>query len=200
MKQKAGHSIKKRVTNAFGFFGYLLCFLQWFWAVILYLSVIQSAVLFVSPRANEPIEQPHHVAVTPPSSSEMIIAVIVVVVMVAITIYALFKIPIGIVKTGNKVVHKTAETMAPMVIRAQHKKDTKRVHAKITSKLILAIKLLLIVIPVVLTAASGLLEKQPLDYSIVMTIGWTLACLSVVFFAIQYVLARLLHVKTSDLW
>jgi hypothetical protein len=45
-----------------------------------------------------------------------------------------------------------------------------------------------------------LLEKQSLDYSIVMTIGWVLACLGVVFFAIQYAIAGLFHVKMSDLW
>lgn len=130
----------------------------------------------------------------------MIIAAIVVAIMVAITIYAFVKIPIGIVKTGNKIVHRTAETMTPVVIKAQHKKDTKKFHARITTKLTLAIKSLLIVIPVALTAASGLLEKQSMDYSIVMTVGWVLACLGVAFFVIQYALADLFRVKTSDLW
>ncbi len=200
MTQRAGRSIKKNIANFFGSFGYLFCFSQWFWTVILYFSVIQSAALFISPNVNKQVEQPSNLTLTPPSSSDVIIVAIIVAVMVVITIYALIKIPMGIVKTGNKVIHRTAETMAPVVIRAQHKKDTKKFHAKITSKLMLAIKLLLIVIPVALAAASGLLEKQPLDYSIVMTIGWALACLSIVFFAVQYALAGLFHIKMSDLW
>lgn len=200
MKQRAGFSIKKNIANFFGSFGYLFCFLQWFWAVILYFSVIQSVILFVSPKANEQIEQPHNLTFALPDSTAMIITAIVVVVMVAITIYIFAKIPVSIVKTSNKIVHKTAETMTPVVIKAQHKKDTKKFHAKITAKLILMIKLLLIIIPIALTAASGLLEKQSMDYSIVMIIGGTLACLSAVFFALQYALAGLFHIKMSDLW
>jgi hypothetical protein len=199
MKQGTGHSIKKNIANFFGSFGYLLCFLQWFWAIILYFSVIQSAALFISPNITRQVEQPHSLTFALPGLSEMIIAAIIVAIMVAVTIYALIKIPLGIVKTGNKIVHRTAETMTPVVIKAQHKKDTKKIHTKITSKLTLVIKLLLIIIPIALAAASGLLEKQSLDYSIVMVIGWALACLSVAAFAIQYTIAGLFHVKMSDL-
>lgn len=90
--------------------------------------------------------------------------------------------------------------MAPIVIKVQHKKDTKKLHARLTSKLILAIKLLLVVIPIALTAASGLLEKQSIDYPIAIVVGCGLAGFSVAFFAFQYVLAGLLRVKMPGLW
>jgi hypothetical protein len=200
MEQKTEHIIRKNFSNFFGSFGYLFCFLQWLWVVMLYFSVVQSATLLISPNADKQVEQSPSFTFALPDSSEIIILVIVMTVMIAVTIYVLIKIPMSIVKTSNKIVHKTAETMTPIVIKAQHKKDTKRFHAKITSTLMLAIKLLLVVAPVMLTVASGLLEKQSIDYSIAMLIGGGLACFSAVFFAIQYSLANLLHVKASDLW
>ena len=137
---------------------------------------------------------------TVPDPVGTIILVVVVVVMVAITIYALISIPRSIVRTSNKLVHRTAETIAPLVIKAQHKQDTKRIRITITSRLALGIKAFLIVIPIALTAASRLLEKQPIDYQIAMIVGCGLACFSIMFFAAQYLLAKILHVKISDLW
>ena len=200
MKQRTERNAKKNTANFFGSFGYLLCSLQWFWVVMLYFSVIQSMALLVSPHAGKQVEQPPGFTFALPGPLEAIILTIVAATMVGVTLYALIKIPMSIVKTGNKVVRTTAETVAPMVINVQHKKDTKKFHAKITSRLILAIKLLLIIIPLAFTMASGLLEKQSIDYSIAMIIGCGLACFSTVFFAVQYASARLLHVKISDLW
>ena len=200
MKQKTQHNVKKGIANFFGSFGYLLCSLQWLWVVMLYFSVVKSMVLLISSNADKQVGHPTNITFAPPGSSKMIILGVVVAIMVAITIYALVKIPMTIVKSGNKIVHKSAETMAPIVIKTQHKKDTKKNHSKVTAKLILGIKLLLVVIPVVLTAASGLLEKQPLDYSIAMVVGVGLACFSVAFFGVQYALAALFRVKLSDLW
>jgi hypothetical protein len=199
MNQRTERSVKKNIANFFGSFGYLLCFLQWFWAIMLYFSVVQSVTLLVSSNASKPIEQPHG-SFALPGSLEIIILAIITTIMVILTIYALIKMPMGIVKTSNKIVHNTAETMAPIVIKAQHKKDTKKIHAKITARLTLVIKSLLVIVPILLTAASGLLEKQSLDYSISLIIGCSLACLVIIFFTIQYTLASLLHVKMSDLW
>jgi hypothetical protein len=200
MKQRAEQNVKKNIANSFGSFGYLLCFLQWLWVSVLYFSVIQSISSLLTPHSGQQVEQSPGLTFSLPNSSEMIILGVVTTIMVAIAVYALIKIPMDIVKNGNKFVHKTAETMTPVVIKAQHKKDTKKFHAKMSSKLTLAIKLLLVIIPLVFTAASGWLEKQPIDYSIVMILGSGLACFSLVFFTIQYVLAGLFRVKMSDLW
>lgn len=201
MSQKTERNVKEGIANAFGSFGYLSCFLQWFWAVMLYLGPIQSLALFTSSSADEQVEQPTGLTFIfiLPDPLETIILVTVVAIMVVVMIYALVTMPKSIVKTSDKIVRKTAETLAPFAIKAQHKQDTKRLRITMTSKLALAIKVLLIVIPVVLAAISGLLEKQTIDYSIVMIIGYGLACLSIAFFAIQYALATLLHVKISDL-
>jgi hypothetical protein len=130
----------------------------------------------------------------------MVLLAVVVIVMVAITIYALISVPKSIIKTSNKMVHKTADTVTPLVIKAQHKQDTKTLRMKISSRLTFAIKVLLVLIPIALTAASGLLVDQPIDHSIAMIAGYGLASFSVVFFAVQYGLAKLLRVKLLELW
>lgn len=200
MKQKIEPSIKKNIANFFGAFGYLICSLQWFWVVMLYFSVVQSVVLLVASHPDKHVEQSSGFTVAPPNSSEMIILAIVTAIMIILTIYILIKIPMSIVKTGNKIVHQTAEAIVPVVMKVQHKKDTKKFRILLTSKLMLAIKSLLIILPVTLTAMSGLLEKQSIDYSIAMIISCSLACLGVGFFAIQYTLAGVLRIKIADLW
>jgi len=167
---------------------------------MLYFSVVQSIALLIAPGTRHQAEPSHGFTFTLPDTPKIIIAAVIITITIVMTIYLLVRIPMNIVKTGNKIVHKTAETMAPIVIKVQHKKDTKKLHARLTSKLILAIKLLLVVIPIALTAASGLLEKQSIDYPIAIVVGCGLAGFSVAFFAFQYVLAGLLRVKMPGLW
>lgn len=201
MTQRRGRSVKKGILNFFGSLGYLVCFLQWFWALMLYFSVIQSLAIFLTPSASDKhVAQAPSFTFTPPSSLEIIILVTVVIVMIALTLYALIKIPIGIAKSSNKVVHKTAESLAPLVIKVQHKEDTKKSRLKLTAKLMFFIKLVLIIIPLVLTLASRLLDEQSVSYSIAITIGYGLAGLCVAFFGIQYLLASWLHISKADLW
>lgn len=167
---------------------------------MLYFSVIQSIPLLVPPSTNQQVEQFPIFTFTLPSQLEVIILAVVVITMTAVTIYILIKIPTTIIKTSNKAVRSTAKTMAPTIIKAQHKKDTNKLRIKITARLVFAIKISLILIPVILTAASGLLENLSIDYPIATIIGYGLAGFSAVFFALQYGLARLLDVKISDLW
>ena len=200
MKQKTERGIQRKISNFFGSFGYLFCFLQWFWVIMLYFSVIQSITLLTVPDSHQPVEHAPNLTIAAPSLSQVIVLAAVTTLMIAITVYIFIKIPMGIVKTSNKIVHKSADSMAPFVIKAQHKKDTKKFHMKVTARLMLIMKLLLVLIPIGLTIGSRLLEKQSVDYSIAMVIGCGLACLALVCFILQYLLAQVLHVKIQDLW
>jgi hypothetical protein len=106
----------------------------------------------------------------------------------------------SIAKTGKKMMNKTTSSVVPIVIKSQHQPNTKKSRAKITARLILAIKLLLVVVPLAATTLSVLLEKQSIDYAIALVLGCILASASVLFFGIQYALAGLLRIKLSDLW
>lgn len=200
MQQKPKRNFKKSLVNAFGSFGYFFGLLEWFWVVMLYFSVLKAFTLLVSPNTSQPVEQHASFTFTPPSPIESIIIAVITVVMVLVSVYVLIKMPSNMVKAGSKAVHRTTDAMVPLVVKARHVPDTKKSRAKITAKLIVGVKLLLVIIPVGLTAGSGLLEKQSVDYSIAMVVGCALAAMSLFFFAVQYLLAVLLRVKTSQIW
>jgi hypothetical protein len=199
MKAEAKRRIKKSVVNTFGTLGYLFGFLQWLWAIVLYLSVIQSTTSFINNKDTTQIVEPATFSISMPGPLGVIILGVTIVVMVAITIYAIVAVPRSIVKVSNKVVHKAAESVAPMVIKAQHKKDTKRTRIQLTARLILVVKAALVITPLLITAASRLLEVQFIDYSIALIVGCGLASLSFILFALQYILGAVLRVKVTDI-
>ncbi len=192
MKTKAKTAIKRGIITSLGAFGYLFCSLQWLWVALLYFSVIQSAILLVAPPAAPPVAQTHTTAL--PGPIEMVIFAIITAIMIILTIYALVTIPSTIAKTGNKIVYKTSEAITPVILRAQHKKETGTLRDKLTPKIVLFIKLLIIAVPFVLTALSHLLTKPMISDSIAMTIGGGLALLSVFFFGVQYMAVRILRI------
>lgn len=188
------------MTNTFGAFGYLFCFLQWLWVTMLYFTVIQSVLLLLFPPPSEQAQQPPSLVFTPPSQLELIIVIIVVVLMVLLTIYVLIKMPLTIAKAGRKTVHKTTEKVVPLAIKAQRKKDTKKLREWLSVKIVFVLKVLLVGIPAILAVGSWLLEEPPIDYVITVVIAGGLAGLSVIFFAAQYLLAALFRIKLSNLW
>lgn len=200
MTRRSSLKFKRSIANLFGAFGYFFCSLQWFWVVMLHLTVIQSAVLWLSPPANEHAQQLPRLTFTLPNQIELIIIVVVVVLMVALTVYGLVKLPFSIAKAGRETVHKATEKAVPIVMKAQHKKDTKKQRKLLTVRIRLILKLLLIFTPIVLTASSALLNELPIDYLVAITIGGGMAAMSILLFVVQYVLAGLLHVEMGDLW
>jgi hypothetical protein len=104
-----------------------------------------------------------------------------------------------IIKTSKKIVHGVAGNVTPLLLKIQHKKDTKKYHIKLTARLILVIKAMVIVIPIILTFTSQFIEKQSIDFFIAMYVSLWLACFSLIFFVIQYSLANILSVKRQEL-
>ncbi|HSW91055.1 MAG TPA: hypothetical protein VLG09_00230 [Candidatus Saccharimonadales bacterium] len=199
MKQKAKDKIKLKVANTFGVLGYLFCLLQWLWATILYLSVIQMAATITAPDATQHVTQYPTPTVTLPSQLLWVIVGITTFIMIVVTIYAFIKVPVGAVKASSKAIHRTAVTMTPVAISVQHKKDTKTLRMKITPQLTLIIKLLLSIIPVGLTLASLLLKEQQASYNVAIAVGAGLGLLAIVSFSIQYILLRLFRLKANEL-
>jgi len=189
----------KNVTNFFGAIGYFSCSLQWFWVILLYSSFITGLALYMNQGAeNNVVESP--VVVDQGSALAMIILVVVTIIMVALTIYILIKIPSTIVRTSKNIVHKTAEDATPLILRIQHKKDNKSNHLKLTPRLVLFMKIIILIAPVVLSFTSQFIDKQVIDFYIAMYASLWLACVSVIFFVFQYILASLFAIKRQDLW
>jgi hypothetical protein len=199
MKQKVKDTIKLKVANAFGALGYFLCLLQWFWATILYLSIIQTAATITAPGADHQTTQYPTPEITLSEPVLWAIVGIITILMIAVTIYAFIKVPSGAVKVSSKAVHWTAETVAPAAIKAQHKKDTKTHRMKITPQIVLIFKTILIAVPVGLTFASLFLKEQQVSYAVAISIGIGLAILTTFSFSIQYALLRLFRLRANEL-
>jgi len=200
MAEEVKNNIKKGVVNLFGAIGYLVCSMQWLWAVALNFSLVKSLTLFVSPDAN-------NIVVKPPVANAdlgsnplfMIVGIIFVIIMAAFTIFILVKMPSTIVKAGKKVVHGAAENVTPLVLRAQHKKDTKINHKKLSSSLVIILKIALVIIPLMLSYTSKFAESQIFDFDIAMIVAFWLVGFSGISFIAQYLLAKLFEVKKQDI-
>lgn len=192
---------KKVIVNLFGGVGYLFCALQWLWAVLLYFSLINALFLYI--KSNNVVEVVDQSPASVDSFSNIfliIFSVIIIIIVLMLTVYVIVKIPSTIVKTGKKVVNETADNLTPLILKVQHKKDTKKRHQKLTARLILIIKILIIVIPVVLSLLSQFQDKPMVDFNVVVFISIWLAGFSIIAFFIQYLLAKIFAIKRQDLW
>jgi len=194
-------NLKKTVANFFGALGYLSCSLQWLWAVLLYASLIKMLALFFTPVADNSIVAP----VSAPTSSNpniflIIFSAIVVITMILLTIYIFIKIPMTIIKSSKKVVHEAADNVAPILLKVQHKKDTKKNKIKLAPLLVVFLKVILITTPIVLSFMSQFIQEQTIEFYVAMYASIWLAGFSFAFFIFQYSIGGLFSIKRQDLW
>lgn len=197
MKLTTKKRIRKNVTNLFGAFGYFFVALQWLMLVVVYFGFIKSLPM---PSTDNQIE-PQTVIFIPEASVNvpgMMFAGIVTIAAMALSIYVFIKMPLSMIKTGKKAVHVVAEETTPVVLRVQHKKDTKKNRKLLTLRVVLIMKIILILIPVGLSYASKYLKEPSLDFLSTMHVGLYLAGLSVLAFGLQYLFAKLLSVKITE--
>lgn len=168
---------------------------------MLYFSLFESLSLFFNANVDNPIiKSPTAIVNTSSNILLTIIAVAIVVIMAALTIYIFIKLPSMLIKTSKRAVNETAKNITPIILRIQHKKDTPKNHKKLSSRLVIVIKLILIIAPVIFSFTSQLLDKQIIDFYIAMYVILWLAGVSLTLFVFQYVIAKLLLIKRQDLW
>lgn len=188
-------TIKSGIVRLTGAIGYLFCSLQWLWTIMLFMPAILGS---------EFVKQMQQKSVAPPpvqpidlSGFGMIFAIIITVIALVATIYILIKMPSSIGKSGSKITHKAANAALPIVTR--HKILPAKKRLQLTARLLFAIKLSLCIIPFVtmLFADSGVAD---ITQTVITTIGGVLAICSIIFFSIQALLAKLLHVNYKLTW
>ena len=200
MDIKSKSNLKRKFANFFGAVGYLVCSLQWLWVVVLYFSWIKLLVVFISPNGDNHVTKAVTPVATQPNIALAIVSGIIVVAMLALTLYFIYKIPATIIKTSKKTVQEAARTVAPVVLKVQHKKDTKKNLIQLTPKITVILKMVLTLIPLILTFFSQFIEKQMISYQIATLVGFWLAGACVLSFTFQYLLAKLLVVKSFEIW
>jgi hypothetical protein len=195
------NGLKKWLANLFGSFGYLFCALQWLWAVILYYGSISSLFsLLKTENINTNVDK---ATVSVGNSDGVFLAIfsaIVIILILALTAYVIYKVPSTIVKTGKKVVNETAENLTPLLLKVQHKSDTKKRRYKLTTLLTLILKIIIIIIPAAASLLSRFINKPMVDYNVVIFISFWLASLSIISFCLQYLIAKIFTINRRDLW
>jgi len=193
---------KHKLTNFFGGLGYFSCAAQWFWVILLYFSYFRAIMTLMAPIADTDTTK---IIETLPTVTQSInplafvVGSIIVITVIAVTIFVIIKMPSTIAKTGQKLVHKSSESILPIALRIQKKKETKKNKIKLNFSLILIIKILIIIIPIILTFTSQFIKDQTFDFDIAMYVSVFLLCLSSIFFCIQYVFARLFAIDKQNI-
>lgn len=137
---------------------------------------------------------------SPPELSPLtaIIAAIITVAVLALTVVIALHAPVVVGKTGQKITTTAAKTVAPVITK--HQPLPKKKQRLLTARLIALAKALLVITPLLGILPAQLLAELPLDATIILAIAGGTAVLSLIFFALQYAVARLLRTPTQALW
>jgi hypothetical protein len=187
-----------RAANFFGGIGYISVISQWLWTIALVLpSILENESLknLLLPQHTEATQTP--IATFDENSLLMIIiATVVTVIVLVVTVVVLIRLPIALVRTSQKTVTHTVETIIPTI--THHKPVSKKKRAVLSTKIRIYVKLALCLIPLIpLTFVST--ATIGLDSSIALLIGTILAIGSIIWFALQYGVAKLLKIRFEKL-
>jgi hypothetical protein len=185
-------------ANIFGGLGYASCLLQWLWVTLLYFPLLLKNDAFktmVIPEKSIQTTAPL-IQFTMPPLIALIVGGIITLFVIGATIYVLARTPIAIARGGKKITHTPADALVPII--THRKKVSAKKRRQLTSKLIVGIKLLLVILPL-LVSFGAYLFATPIPYTVICVVAGFLACGSLVWFGAQYAAARLLHIDTKQL-
>lgn len=195
MKAKAKTAIIQKFASFFGSLGYLSFTVQWFWAIIMYsslLSFFEIPIDIIKNPVRPPVVAPQGTSIEPLA---IFFAIAITVLMVAIMLYVVIKLPSNVAKASEKIVISTAEKAVPLVIKLQGKKNTKKMRLKLTEKTILVLKLILIITPIILVFVSQFTTRPEIETKVAMIVAVGLAGFSFLYFTIQYILVKAYKIK-----
>ncbi len=190
--------MKRTIVNTFGVFGYLSLIMQWLWS-----AVILATPLF-SNEATRSIFLPEH-TVQPASTSSLelpeplawLFIVLAIVFSAAVIIYAVMAVPRTIGKTGRTITTKSAKVIVPHV--THHKHISKKREKALTERITWVVKLVLVIVPFLLLLVPPD-STLGLTHLVTLSVGGFCAVASLVWFATQYISARLAKIDARFVW
>lgn len=190
-------SRKTLIPNIFGSLGYLFCLCLWGWLALLYVPMLfenEYIEQLLIPSQSQPIVAP----TAPTEASPLMIgsAVIITIVVLITTIVIILRTPIVVAKTGKTITTKAAHSALPLITRGHPIPAAKQ--RRLTAQLIKLTKLIALLLPVAL-GSVGQFFSLPLPFDLVMLVTSTLALITLLWFSLQYSVARLLGIDTKYL-
>ncbi len=196
-RRKLTRSARREIAvNRLGSTGYFFGALQWLFVFALYFTWIYTYFLVPMQPAKPVVDSPRPVeqGANPPADESSIILVIgivaLVVIMIGVTIYAAIKMPGMIARSGSKSVQAVVKQAAPLVLKVQHAPQTKKNYLKMSARLVVTAKVLLIAVPIGLASLTYLISEQILPVDIAVISSLILAFPAILFFALQYLFAK----------
>ncbi len=192
---------KKRtspIPNIFGTFGYLSLAIQWLWVFVIFIPPLMANPTiknFITPEKTDQSTLPSF-AINADSLLMTIIAVVITVIVLGVTMIVLAKLPIAIVRAGQKSVETVTENVVPLVTHRAHISPKKK--RALTVRLMIIVKLSLVAAALLLLSIAFFVRID-LAIEIIFTIGAITAIGSLVGFGLQYVTAKWLKVPFSAL-
>lgn len=189
----------QKLANVFGSFGYLAVILVWFWmSLILCWPYIQDSGLrdvFLPQQriSHTEISQPGL-----PQPLQIIIMVSAIIFSVGVCLYAIYAIPRTIGRAGKKATSAGTNTTLSHV--AYHHKPLSSARKKRLYEYISwSIKLIMLLLPTLLLfippKSGGII---PHDVSLL--VGAVLSGIALMWFALQYLIAKIARLDPQDIW
>ncbi len=187
---------KLLTVNILGSLGYLSLLIEWAWVALVFVYPLaeKGKLSWFMPNTPAiPVPPPAPIAITP---FTIVLMGLVVSLCIAATIYALIKLPGSIGRTGARVTHISAEAVIPRL--TGHKKLTRSRLRRLSFRLIVAVKVVLITLPLVLTLF--LPEVSALPQNVIWVILVFLAFWPLLYFGLQAFLTNLLKLDPALVW
>ena len=193
--------MKQPLVNTLGAFGYSSVLVQYLWTIItIGLPLLTSDMtkrVFLPQEPTEPA--PTIDPISLPGFVEQIIVVASVIFAVAIILYAIVAVPRGIGRAGQRITRTSAQTVSTGVQRHRHQPMGKKHKRRLVSRFTWSFKYALAIIPLFLL----IVPVDPsigLEQAVVIVVGLVAGGFSLLWFTLQYSLARLWHIGARDIW
>ncbi len=185
------------IVNTFGTFGYISLVLQWLWVSVLFLPQLfenDGVKDFFMPPVD--ITSTPHVEFHTPPLLATVLAIVITVVVLMITVMVLLRLPTTISRSGKKATLKTAEKIIPILAHHQKLPATKK--RQLTIQTIRTLKFVLTLLPFLLLLLVTVIPTS-LPSDIVMFVGGFLTLGTLLWFGLEYTLARILKIDSLKL-
>jgi hypothetical protein len=168
------------VLDGFGYFGVIF---EWLWISVIILPPLLKAGFFnflIQLPKNPPAVAPY----TETSPFLIGLAGIITIIVLLITVYAVVRLPLSVMQTGETVSQKTAQKIVPIVVHHHKKAITPAKKKRLTRQLRFFLCIAASLVPVCLTFFAPSVKLVPIN--VVLFVETFLAFCSVGLFAASY--------------
>lgn len=190
--------MKQSFANIFGALGYLSLVIQWLWMGLVIGAPFVASDFFKNLLLPETDPTPtDSISMNVPEPIGIIFMVLAVIFALGVTIYAIVAVPSSIARTGQKATLKTAQVIVPRI--THHKHVSKKREKTLIERITWSVKLLLTLVPVIALSVPPD-DIVGLSHSVVVGVGLFCGAATVVWFSLEFAIAKLGKIEPRNVW